>query len=129
MDGRFIYDPIVGTTGTVNTLVLQSYEGETVPVVLEFKNKTGNKFHGKDGVIYPNTKFYLIGQVDPTKGEGEEDLKSRVFTQDHITMMTMKVTSLANAYSCMPDLLSPRLEIGVQIVTQWIQSTPTTVIL
>lgn len=129
LDGRFIYDPIVGTTGTVNTLVLQSYEGETVPVVLEFKNKTGNKFHGKDGVIYPNTKFYLIGQVDPTKGEGEEGLKSRVFTQDHITMMTMKVTSLANAYSCMPDLLSPRLEIGVQIVTQWVQSTPTTVIL
>ena len=129
VDARFIYDPIVGTTGTVNTLVLQSYEGETVPVVLEFQNKTDNKFHGKDGVIYPGTKFYLIGMVDPTKGEGAEDLKSRVFTQDHITSMTMSVTSLANAYSCMPDLLSPRLEIGVQIVTKWIQSTPTTVIL
>ena len=129
VDGRFIYDPIVGTSGTVNTLVLQSYEGEKVPVVLEFENKTGNKFHGKDGVIYPNTKFYLIGMADPTKGEGEENLKGRVFTQDHTTTMTMTVTSLANAYSCMPDLLSPRLEVGIQIVTQWIQSTPTTVIL
>ena len=129
VDARFIYDRVVGTTGTVNTLVLQSYEGEKVPVVLEFENKTGNKFHGRDGVIYPNTKFYLIGQVDPAEGVGADDLKARVFTQDHTTTMTMKVTSLANAYSCMPDLLSPRLEIGVQIVTKWIQSTPTTVIL
>ena len=129
VDARFIYDPIVGTSGTVNTLVLQTYDGEKVPVVLEFENKTGNKFHGKDGIIYPNTKFYLIGLVDPADGDGDDDLKARVFTQDHTTTMTMKVTSLANAYSCMPDLLSPRLELGVQVVTQWIYSTPTTVIL
>lgn len=129
VDARFIYDPIVGTSGTVNTLVLQTYDGEKVPVVLEFENKTGNKFHGKDGIIYPNTKFYLIGLVDPADGDGDDELKARVFTQDHTTKMTMKVTSLANAYSCMPDLLSPRLELGVQVVTQWIYSTPTTVIL
>ena len=129
VDARFIYDPIVGTSGTVNTLVLQTYDGEKVPVVLEFENKTGNKFHGKDGIIYPNTKFYLIGLVDPADGDGDDDLKARVFTQDHTTTMTMKVTSLANAYSCMPDLLSPRLELGVQVVTQWVYSTPTTVIL
>lgn len=136
VDARFIYDPIVGNTGTVNTLVLQSYDGEKVPVVLEFDNKTGQKFAGKDGIIYPDTKFYLIAQIDPTnltepqnKPDDYDDIKKRVFTQDHTTEMTMKVNSLANAYSCMPDLLSPRLEFGVQIVTQWIQSTTTTVIL
>lgn len=135
VDARFIYDPIVGNTGTVNTLVLQSYDGEKVPVVLEFDNKTGQKFAGKDGIIYPDTKFYLIAQIDPTnltepqnKPDDYDDIKKRVFTQDHTTEMTMKVNSLANAYSCMPDLLSPRLELGVQIVTQWIQSTTTTVI-
>jgi hypothetical protein len=41
----------------------------------------------------------------------------------------MKVTSLANAYSCMPDLLAPRLEIGVEVTTDWIQSTTTNVML
>lgn len=129
VDTRFIYDPIVGTTGTVNTLVLQSYDGEKVPVVLEFENKTGQQFAGKDGIIYPDTKFYLIAQIDPANGQGDAETEGRVFTQDYITKMTMKVTSLANAYSCMPDLLAPRLEIGVEVVTQWIQSTTTTVVL
>lgn len=135
VDARFIYDPIVGSADdngvyTVNTLVLQSYDGEKVPVVLEFENKTNQKFMGKDGIIYPNTKFYLIAQIDPAKGEGSNaNTTGRVFTQDHTTTMTMKVTSLANAYSCMPDLLLPRLELGIEVVTQWIQPTTTTVIL
>ena len=130
---RFIYDTEVGTADTdgkwtVNTLVLQSYDGEKVPVVLEFQNNTESQFAGKDGIIYPGTKFYLIAQLDPAdKGEGK--YARRVFTQDYTTKVSMKVTSLANAYSCMPDLLAPRLEIGVEVTTDWIQSTPTTVIL
>ena len=126
VDARIIYDKEVTTTGTNNTLVLQSYDGEKVPVVLEFENKTGKAFTGKDGIIYPDTKFYLIAQLDPA-GKGEGDCAGRVFTQDYTTTVTMKINSLANAYSCMPDLLSPRLEIGVQVVTQWILSTPTIV--
>lgn len=126
VDARIIYDKEVTTTGTNNTLVLQSYDGEKVPVVLEFENKTGKAFTGRDGIIYPDTKFYLIAQLDPA-GKGEGDCAGRVFTQDFTTTVTMKIESLANAYSCMPDLLSPRLEIGVQVVTQWILSTPTIV--
>lgn len=126
VDARIIYDKEVTTTGTNNTLVLQSYDGEKVPVVLEFENKTGKAFTGKDGIIYPYTKFYLIAQLDPAE-KGEGDCAGRVFTQDYTTTVTMKINSLANAYSCMPDLLSPRLEIGVQVVTQWILSTPTIV--
>ncbi len=126
VDARFIYDPVVGTSGTVNTLVLQSYDEEKVPVILEFENKTGNKFTGKDGVIYPDTKFYLIGEIDPA-GQGAGAYANRVFTQDYTTVVTMTVTSLENAYSCMPDLLSPRLEVGVQVQTKWVLSTPTAV--
>ena len=133
LDARFIYDTEVGTADTdgkwtVNTLVLQSYDDEKVPVVLEFQNNTGSQFAGKDGIIYPGTKFYLIAQLDPA-GKGEGKYAGRVFTQDYTTKVSMKVTSLANAYSCMPDLLAPRLEIGVEVTTDWIQSTPTTVIL
>ena len=133
VDARFIYDTQVGTADndgkwTVNTLVLQSYDDEKVPVVLEFQNNTESQFAGKDGIIYPGTKFYLIAQLDPAdKGEGK--YAGRVFTQDYTTKVSMKVTSLANAYSCMPDLLAPRLEIGVEVTTDWILSTPTTVIL
>lgn len=133
VDARFIYDSEVGTAGTdgkwtVNTLVLQSYDGEKVPVVLEFKNNSEYQFTGKDGIIYPGTKFYLIGQLDPAD-KGAENYAGRVFTQDYTTKVSMKVTSLANAYSCMPDLLAPRLEIGVEVLTSWIQSTTTNVML
>lgn len=128
---RFIYDPVVGTTGTgadetVNTLVLQSYDGEKVYVVLEMQNNTGHAFHGKDAVIYDGSKFYLVAQVNPAE-QGTGECAGRVFTQDHTTTVTATVSSLAKAYSCIPDLLDPRLEIGVQVVTQWIQSTTTTV--
>lgn len=129
VDARFIYDSVVGTTGTVNTMVLQSYDGEKVPIILEFENNTGQQFTGKDGIIYPGTRFYLIAHVDPAEGVGDASVENRVFTKDHTTVMTMKVTSLKNAYSCMPDLLAPRLEIGVEVTTDWIQSTTTTVIL
>lgn len=136
LDARFIYDPVIGkaedgdwtVNTTVNTLVLQTYDNEKVPIILEFKNNTGIPFTGKDGIVYPNTKFYLIGEINPTDGEGgDEKSANRVFTQDYTTVVTTKVNSLANAYSCLPDLLQPRLEIGVQVQTKWIQSTTTTV--
>ena len=126
VDARFIYDTQIGTTNTVNTLVLQSYDNEAVPIALEFENLTGSKFAGKDGIVYPNTKFYLLGTLDPV-GKGYGAYKDRVFTKDYVTKATITVNTLANAYACMPDLLSPRLEIGVQIETQWVQSSTTTV--
>lgn len=129
VDGRFIYETNIvsgETTKSINTLVLQSYDNEKVPIILEFENNTGKAFTGKDGTVYPNTRFYLIGMIDPA-GKGTGDYTGRVFTQDYTTTMSMNVTSLAKAYTCMPDLLAPRLEVGVQIVTHWIQSTTTNV--
>lgn len=125
VDGRFIYETniVSGDAGkSINTLVLQSYDNEKVPVILEFENKTGKPFTGKDGIVYNDTRFYLIGMIDPA-GQGTGAYAGRVFTQDYTTTMSMNVASLANAYTSMPDLLAPRLEVGVQIVTHWIQAT------
>ena len=134
VDGRFIYETTVddsklATEGyKTSTLVLQSYDNEKVPVILEFQNNTGHAFVGKDGTVYPGARFYLIGMIDPAeKKEVGKDYTNRVFTQDYITTMSMSVVSLAKAYTCMPDLLAPRLEIGVQVVTKWIQATTTNV--
>ena len=132
VDGRFIYETTVDATSLAtegyktSTLVLQSYDSEKVPVILEFLNDTGHEFTGKDGTVYPGTHFYLIAMTDPA-GKGEGAYAGRVFTQDYTTRMSMKVISLAKAYTCMPDLLAPRLEIGVQVVTKWIQATTTNV--
>ena len=128
VDGRFIYETTIVDGNKTNTLVLQSYDDEKVPVILEFENKTGHAFTGKDGVVYPDTRFYLIALIDPAdKKEEGKDYTNRVFTQDYTTTMSMKITSLANAYTSMPDLLAPRLEVGVQVVTKWIQATTTNV--
>ena len=129
VDGRFIYETNITaeTAGkAINTLVLQSYDNEKVPILLEFQNNTAYPFTGKDGIVYPSTRFYLIGMIDPA-GKGTGAYADRVFTQDYTTTMSMVVSSLANAYTCMPDLLAPRLEVGVQVVTKWIQSTTTNV--
>ena len=134
VDGRFIYETTVDATSLAtegyktSTLVLQSYDNEKVPVILEFENNTGNAFTGKDGTVYPDARFYLIALIDPVdKKEAGKDYTNRVFTQDYTTTMSMSVASLANAYTCMPDLLAPRLEIGVQVVTKWKQATTTNV--
>ena len=132
VDGRFIYETTIDASNLAtqgyktSTLVLQSYDNEKVPVILEFENKTGHAFTGKDGIVYPDARFYLIAMIDPA-GQGLGAYADRVFTQDYTTTMSMSVTSLAKAYTCMPDLLAPRLEIGVQVVTKWIQATTTNV--
>lgn len=126
VDGRFIYEKNIVSGNSINTLVLQSYDNEKVPIILEFENNTGKAFTGKDGTVYPDTRFYLIALIDPA-GQGTGAYAGRVFTQDYTTTMSMIVSSLANAYTSMPDLLAPRLEVGVQVVTKWIQATTTNV--
>ena len=145
-EDHFIYDTQVGTnylttteTSIPSTLVLQSYDtgegvnkadAEEITIALEFRNDSGQKFKGKDGVIYDGTKFYLIGKIDPTTGTTtDENARGRVFTQDYITTITTSVNSLANAYNVLPDLLGGRLELGVKLTTNWIQAETTNVIL
>ena len=137
---RFVYDNQVNTNtdnkpfylstteqGPTHTLLLQSLEGKDVTVVLEFRNDSDTDFTGVDGIIYKGTKFYLVGQLILNEATGTD--KTRVFTQDQKTAVTLKVSGLAKAYNVMPNLLSPRLEIGVTLTTKWEQTTPTVVVM
>jgi hypothetical protein len=114
--------------GCTNTLLLQSYEGKNVKVVLEFENRSGKKFTGYDGIVYPGTKFYLVGEVNPTTADDgiTDENKKRVFTQDYTTTFDVQVESFMKAYNVMPDLLAPRMEIGIK-VENWETIRPTTV--
>ena len=155
VDDRFIYDSQVKngetsyclttseeTIQTIpSTLVLQTYDtgegndkkgAENVNIVMEFLNKSGQTFYGKSCVIYPETKFYLIGQIKPseaTSSSAPSEAKGRVFTQDYVTTINAKVGSLADAYNVLPDLIGGRLELGVELVSSWIQAETTNVIL
>ena len=146
-DMRFIYDSQVNTNGTntdepfylssstidatkyAQTLVLQSYTGRSLKLVLEFENKSGSDFKGNNGTVYNGTKFYLVGEVVPTIVDNPNEYQNRVFTQDHITTVNVTVTSLAKAYNVLPNLMSPRLEMGLELTPKWVQATTTDVIL
>lgn len=138
----YIYDSQVKTSGTsgdeyfylsayenpkmTNTLVLQSYDHKIVPIVLEFINDSDKDFVGLDGIVYRGTKFYLVAEIDPEqfKDDPRTDIRDRVFTQDFTTTLNMRVTGLSKAYNVVPNLLSPRLELGIELVSQWASTTP-----
>lgn len=143
-DMRFIYDSDVNTNGTdapfylsstaidtekyIQTLVLQSYTGKSLKLVLEFENNSQD-FKGNNGTVYKGTKFYLVGEVVPTIVDNPNEYQNRVFTKDHITTIAVTVSSLAKAYNVLPNLMSPRLEMGLELTPKWVQATTTDVIL
>ena len=113
-----------------NTLVLQSYKNEDVNIILEFENNSGVQFTCIDGIVYPGTRFYLIGKVEASLYNSQDpnvhsENKDQVFTKDYITTVNMTVTSLAKAYNVLPNLLTSNLEIGVETTPQWEAATPT----
>lgn len=139
---KFIYDSQVKGNCTLSassidaactTLVLQSFEGEDVYVILEYENTSDIlTFKCVDGVVYPHTRFYLIGKVEALKGNdviNTDEKTHQVFTKDYITTVNMTVTSLAKAYNVLPNLLGGSLELGVELTTKWIQAETTNVLL
>lgn len=115
-----------------NTLVLQSLKDEDVNIMLEFENNSGQQFTCIDGIVYPGTRFYLIGKVEASLYNSSDpnvhsENKDQVFTKDYITTVNMTVSSLARAYNVPPNLLSPNLEIGVETTPQWEGATPTVI--
>jgi hypothetical protein len=140
MDVKFVYDGQVQNDFTLtttafdnpsakvfNTLVLQSYDGEDVNVILEFEYTGAKKFKCLNGWVYPNTRFYLVGEVKADEfeqGTGDPNSRGRVFTQDYTTTIHMTVTSLEKAYNVLPSILAQNLEIGVVTTPQWTAATP-----
>ena len=134
-DMKFIYDNKLPTlylssaadaSQHTNTLVLQTYDNKKVPVALELTNNSGVDFKGSGSIILNGTKFYLVGEIDPEtfKNDSRTEIRDRVFTQDYTTTLNIKVTSLEKAYNVVPNLLSPRLEIGIELVPKWVGTTP-----
>jgi hypothetical protein len=134
-DMKFIYDYQVPTlylsasadaAEPINTLVLQSYDKKKVPVALELTNNSGTDFKGLGGIIQKGTKFYLVGEIDPEqfKDDSRTEIRDRVFTQDYTTTLNIKVTGLEKAYNVVPNLLSPRLEMGIELTPKWVATTP-----
>ena len=105
------------------TLVFETADEEVVKFAIELQND-GETFRGFDGIVPTGCKFYLIGQIDPTKAtttvkdKDGKDIK-RVFLQDFFTTIEATITSLKNAYNVVPDLRAPKLELGLSVNLEW----------
>ena len=131
-----IYDP-VQTGGAVKasttasaanyTLALQTKKDEVIRVVVELVND-GDDFYGEANQLIPTgSKFYLAAQIDPTATSGvtgydaANDAMNRVFCQDVETVInfTVGTNSLKHAYNTIPDLRSPKMELGLSVDLTW----------
>jgi len=124
--------PVTTSDNATHTLVLQTPvaggeedENANVKIAVEFLNNSGQTIVGKDNqIIYPDTKFYLVGKLIPSKNTsqkftGTDDLIKQAFVKDYVTNAHFVVKSLRNAYNLLPDLRSPHLEIGMSVDLTW----------
>lgn len=115
-----------------HTLLLQTLdatsdddENANVNIAVEFENRSGKIIVGKDNqLIYPNTRFYLVGTLKPNKNSkqnyvGTETNIKKAFVQDYVTTANFTVESFMNAYNYLPDLRIPHLEIGLSVDLNW----------
>ena len=114
---------------TTYTMALETGATQSVYVALEFLN-TGDDFQGFDGVVKKNCKFYMIAKLDPSATTGvnkPSEYAGGVFKQDYKTLagFTFGAGSsttpggFANAYTTVPDLRTPQLELGLSVNLEW----------
>ena len=106
------------------TLVLETAAAATagegnVRFALELQNNTGNSFVGHDGTVPEGGRFYLVGELEPSFDSADDAMEHKVFKQDYTTTAKVSINSLAHAYNCIPDLRSPKLELGLSVDLDW----------
>ena len=136
-----IYDSIMTNTMRTSTgaysernstLVLESEEGDgkDVYVAIELINSSAKDFYGVDGIVPRGAKFYLVGKLTAagsTVKDANNNTIQRVFIQDYTTTASFSIKDLKNAYSVIPDLRAPSLEIGMSVDLTWQAGTEYTV--
>lgn len=131
--GATLY-PGTSPTVTTHTLVLQTVDATSnddqnanVPIAIEFENNGNQIIVGKNNeLIYPGTRFYLIGELKPYLNDTQKystetsaAVIKKAFVQDYITTANFTVESFKNAYHTLPDLRTPSLEIGLSVDLTW----------
>lgn len=98
-----------------HTLVLENGTSD-VRIAIELEN-TGKDFYGYDDQLIPHGgKFYVCAQL--TKASATET-GGHVFKQDYTTTANLTLQNLQKAYSTLPDLRTPQLELGFSVDLTW----------
>ena len=123
MNGSMVAKNETSASNANYTLVFDNKKSDTqspVYVTIELENNSGQAFYGKDGIIQKDTKFYLIGILDPNKeGLPKPAGVNRVFVQDYVTTANFKIKDLKSAYNCIPDLRTSGINVGLAVDLDW----------
>ena len=124
MNGAPMYAKNETSASNANyTLVFDNKKSDTqspVYVTIELENNSGQAFYGKDGIIQKDTKFYLVGQLNPNKeGLSKPAGVNRVFMQDYVTTANFNIKDLKSAYNCIPDLRTSGINVGLAVDLDW----------
>ena len=127
--------PATTAAATVNnyTLVLEtpgipdqandpvaSSNDEEIRVAVELENNGDDFFGINDELIPSGSRFYLIANLKVSSAWHSGDPK-RIFEQDYKTTVNFTIgeNSLCNAYNTIPDLRTPKLELGLAVDLRW----------
>ena len=99
---------------------INATDQKEVRFALELVNNSGRAFKGADGIIETDAKFYLIGTLEPTNGGKVDGVTNpSVFMSDYQTTANVKITSLAKAYNCIPDIRTTSMQLGLSVDLEW----------
>ena len=109
-----------GTTDYVfqnSSLVLETPANTNEFIALEFTNTSTKDFYGVGNDVIPvGAKFYLVGQLTASAAT---ETANHVFLQDYTTIVKVAIKDLKSAYSTIPNLKAPELEIGLSVDLEW----------
>ena len=110
-------------TNSNYTLVLDNKNSSTtnaaqskVYVTVELENNMGD-FYGKEGLIPKGSRFYLVGELDPTNKT--TTTADHVFVKDHTTVANFTIKNLQNAYNHIPDMRTSKINVGLAVDLTW----------
>ena len=100
-----------------HTLVLATPSGTNkVRVAVELQNEIRD-FYGFENQLIPlHGKFYVVAELDPAAAT---ETGNQVFKQDYTTTANLTLLNLRKAYSTLPDLRTPQLELGFSVDLTW----------
>lgn len=99
-----------------HTLVLENGTAD-VKIAVEMENKTGADFYGAGGQLIPKDgKFYVVGTLTAASAT---ETGGHVFKQDYTTTAKLNLKDLRAAYNTIPDLRTPKLELGFSVDLTW----------
>ena len=102
-----------------HTLVLANKKDTKVRIAVELKNTIAD-FYGFENQLIPlNGKFYVVAELDPATITTGDKTDGHVFKQDFTTTANLTLLNLRKAYSTLPDLRTPQLELGFSVDLTW----------